>query len=142
MIHTRCQGNSGLVARLHTFVLLVPFPVFRNLRGGHPCHFRQVRSHSSKIPVVRIIKFGYTYMIFLEGDRFCILHSRNGGRILIDQLNHFVRRDAWYQIQRVAHLHGFPRKKFGFVHLVAEFSFIFMANGGVLVELLLKCFGI
>ena len=141
MIYTNHQGNSGLVARLHTFVLLVPFPVFRNLRGGHLCHFRQVRSHSSKIPVVRIIKFGYTYMIFLEGDRFCILYSRNDGRILIDQLNHLVRRHTLYQIQRVAHLHRFPRKKFGFVHLVAEFGFVFMANGGVLVELLLKCSG-
>ena len=142
MIYTKHQGNSGLVARPHTLVLLVLFPVFRNLPGGHLCHFRQVRSHNSKIPVVRIIKFGYTYMIFLEGDRFCNLDSRNDSRILIDQLNHFVRRDTWYQIQRVAHLHGFPRKKFGFVHLVAEFSFIFMANGGVLVELLLKCLGI
>ena len=41
----------------------------------------------------------------------------------------------------MAHLHGFPRKKFGFVHLVAEFGFVSIADGGVLIELLLKCFG-
>ena len=141
MIHTKHQGNSGLVARLHTFVLLVPFPVFRNLRGGLLCHVRQVRSHSSKIAIVHIIKFGYTGVVFLEGDRFRILHPRNDDRILIDQLNHFVRRHTQYQIQRVAHFHGFPRKKFGFVHLVVEFGFVFTANEGVLVELLLKCSG-
>ena len=141
MIHTKRQGNSGLVARLHTFVLLVMFPVFCNLRRSHPRHFRQVRSHGLKIPVVRITKFGYTYVVCLEGDRFCILHSRNDGRILIDQLNHFVRRHTWYHIQQVAHFHGFPRKNFGFVHLIAEFGVVFMTNGGVLIELLLKCFG-
>ena len=41
----------------------------------------------------------------------------------------------------MAHLHEFPSKKFGFIRLVAEFGFVSMANGGVLIELLLKCFG-
>ena len=92
MIHSKRQGNSSLVARLHTFVLLEMFPLFCNLRGGHLRHFGQVRSHGLKIPVVRVIKFGYTYVVFPEGDRFRILRSRNDGRILIDQLNYFIRR--------------------------------------------------